>query len=140
MKSFTALAFALVAGLVTFSVQTYFFPPELHAAAFAVPRSSDWRQQMIDHDPGGAFVDQALARFTAKLGLDSNQALHIRPILERQHQKILALLVAGPPTLTRDQFMADRQAIRDGTRRQLDALLTPEQRELLQELHRPAAS
>jgi hypothetical protein len=140
MKSLTALVLSLVAGITTFSLQNYFFPPQLHAASFAVPRSQDWRQQMIDHDPGGAFVDPALSRLTEQLGLDSNQVAQARPILQKQHARILALLVAGPPTLTREQFMADRQTIRAATHRQLDALLTPDQRELVQELYRPTAS
>lgn len=140
MKSLTALVLSLVAGITTFSVQNYFFPPQLHAASFAVPRTQDWRRQMIDRDPGGGYVDQALARLTEKLGLDSNQAAQFRPILEKQHERILALLVAGPPTLTREQFMADRKAIRYATHRQLDELLTADQRELAQELRRPGAN
>jgi hypothetical protein len=140
MKSLAALALSLAAGIGTFSLQNYYFPPKLHAAAFAVPPTEDWRQQMIDHDPGGAYVEHTLARLTARLELNSSQSAQLRPILEQQHEHILALLVAGPPTLTRDQFMANRRVIREQTRRQLDALLTPDQRELALELQRPVGS
>jgi len=47
---------------------------------------------------------------------------------------MLALLVASPSTMTRDQFVVQERALWVDTRRQLDAVLTPEQLELVREL------
>jgi hypothetical protein len=138
MKPINALLLSLLAGIGTFTAQHYLFPAELHATSFVVPKSSDWRQQLIDHDPGGAVVDKVLGKLNARFNLSDAQAARVRRLLERQHQRILTLLLTAPPSLTRDQFLAARQAIRSDTRRQVDALLTPDQREIAQHLPHPA--
>lgn len=130
MKPTNALLFSLLAGVTTFAAEHYLFPAQLHAAAFSVPRGSDWRQQMIDRDPGGAVVDRILDKLTARLSLSDEQAREARPLLEEQHKRILAVLLTAPPSLTRDQFLAERQAIRTDTSRRVGALLTPDQREI----------
>jgi Spy/CpxP family protein refolding chaperone len=139
MKHLNAVLLALCAGIATFSAQHYLFPAPLHAAGFVVPRSADWRQQMIDRDPGGAIVDRELQRMTDRLDLTADQAGKLRPMLERQHERILAVLLTAPASLTRDQFMAERQNIRDQMHHEIDALLTPEQVEMAKELRRPTA-
>jgi hypothetical protein len=137
MKAFNALILSIVAGISTFGVQHFLFPAQLHAAAFAVPRTLDWRQRMIDHDPGGAIVDRMAAHWADKLDLTAAQTNRLRPLLEQQHKRILALLLSGPATLTRDEFVQKRQEIRDQTFEQLDPMLSPDQRELAKELRRP---
>lgn len=139
MKPINALLFSLVAAVSTFAAEHYLFPAQLHAAAFSVPRSSDWRQQMIDRDPGGAVVDRLLSKLTARLNLTDEQARKARPMLEEQHRRILAVLLTAPPSLTRDQFLRTRQAIRAETNRGLNALLTPDQREIAAQQSHPAA-
>jgi hypothetical protein len=140
MKPINALILSLLAGITTFAAQDYFFPPQLHAAAMVVPTSADWRQQMIAQDPGGALVDHAIDHLTGKLDLSAEQVKQFRPLLEQQHERVLALLLTAPPSLTRDQFVAKRHEIKEQTHRQLDALLTPDQLELAKELPRHANS
>ena len=137
MKVLNALVLSIVAGISTFGAEHYFFPSPLHAAAFVVPPTPDWRQQMIDRDPGGAIVDHMVAHWTEKLDLTAAQTDRLRPLLEQQHKRILALLLSGPATLTRDEFAQKRQEIRDQTFEQLDAMLSPDQREIAKELRRP---
>ena len=139
MKAFHALILSIVAGMTTFGVEHFLFPAQLHAAAFVVPRTPDWRQQMIDRDPGGAIVDRMVAHWSDKLNLTAAQTERLRPLLEQQHKRMLSLLLTGPATLTRDDFLRQREAIRDQTLQQLDAMLTPDQREMAKELRRPAS-
>lgn len=139
MKPINALLFSLLAGVTTFVAEQYFLPAQLHAAGFAVPKSSDWRQRMIDEDPGGAVVDRLLDKLTAKLNLTDDQATKARPLLEEQHRRILTVLLTAPPSLTRDQFLAARQRIRSETHRRLEAVLTPEQSEIAERPTHPAA-
>jgi hypothetical protein len=140
MKPFAALITATLGGVATFVVQQAYFPPRAFAASFTVPSGPDWRRQMVERDGGSTAVDGALARLTAKLDLSPDQAKRIRPILEQRHERIVALLLTAPSSLTRDQFMADGSRIRAGTRAQLKGLLTPEQRELVDEFAASARS
>jgi hypothetical protein len=140
MKPMNALIMSFTAGATAFAVQHYVFPAPLHAAGFVVPTNTDWRQQMIEGDPGGSVVDRRLDHLTDELGLSTDQANRLRPLLEKQHEQILALLLASPPSLTRHQFMAERQAITDRTHRQLEGMLTPDQLEVAKELQRPATA
>ena len=139
MKPMNALLLSLLAGITTFAAEHYLLPAPLHAAAFSVPKSSDWRQQMIDQDPGGAIVDRLLDKLTTKLRLTDDQASKVRPLIEEQHKRILAVLLTAPPSLTRDQFVAARAAIRTETHRRLNALLTPDQREIEEQQTRAAS-
>ena len=134
MKPANALFLSVLAGITTFAVEHYAFPAQLHAAAFVVPKSANWRQQMIDQDPGGAIVDTILDKLSTRLDLSEAQTKMARPLLETQHQRILALLLTGPPSLTREQFVAERKAIRTETHLKLDEILTPEQREVADQL------
>jgi Spy/CpxP family protein refolding chaperone len=72
-------------------------------------------------------MDQRMARLTQVLNLTPAQAQQIRPILEQAQSKMQAL---AADTATP---MADRQAkavtIRDSVRSQIDAILTPEQKQ-----------
>ena len=138
MKPITAMIAATLAGVATFVTQSELFPPRLHAAPFFVPNTADWRQQMIDHYPGGAKVDHVLGRLKEKLDLSQDQAREFRPLLQQQHDEVLALLLTAPPSLTRNQFLQRQETIWEGTRKKLDALLTPEQLELVRELPHPA--
>ena len=131
MKPVSALILSLFAGIGTFAGQHYFFPAQLHAAPFVVPQTADWRQQMIDQDPGGAIVDRRLEHLTDKLDLTVDQAAKFRPLIEKEHRQILSVLLTAPASLTRAQFLERRAVIREQTHRQLDALLSPDQQELL---------
>ena len=135
MKTLNALVVAVLGGLATFGVQSVYFPPQAHAAAFVVPQGPDWRQQMIARDPGGSNVDHVTAHLTSKLDLSADQIARVRPLLEQKHERILALLLTAPQSMTRDQFLAARREIAERTHRQLEVLLTPDQLELMRNLH-----
>jgi hypothetical protein len=140
MKPITALITAMLGGVATFVVQEAYFPPRAFAASFVVPNGPDWRRQMVERDSGSVMVDRTLARLTVKLDLTPDQANRIRPLLEQGHERIVALLLTAPQSLTRDQFMAERLQIKARTRAQLEVVLTPDQRELAEELGPPAQS
>jgi hypothetical protein len=134
MKPINALIVAMAGGLAAFAAQNAYFPPQAHAAAFAVPKGSDWRRQMLDDDPGSGAVDRTLSRLTDHLGLTADQATKVRPLLQRRHERVLALLLTAPPSLTREQFVAQRRQITAEMHQQIGALLTPDQRELATEM------
>lgn len=138
MKTISALLLAIMAGATTFIVQNDIFEARVHAAPFVVPTGSNWREQMLDRYPGGPKVDRIVARMSDRLSLTTDQAAKARGILQRHHDRILALLVSGPKSMTRAQFVAEERQAWAQTREQLDAMLTSDQRELVQEL--PQAS
>jgi len=138
MKPVSALILATIGGAATFAAQNELFPPRLHAAPFAVPNSPDWRRQAIDSYPGGTKIDHIVAHLSDRLDLSAAQAKQFRALLDRQREQTLALLVAGPPNLTRDEFIARRHQMWVATRQHLNGLLTVEQSEILGELQQPA--
>jgi hypothetical protein len=130
MKPINALIVAIVGGGATFAIQNVYFPPQARAAAYVVPKGSNWRQQMLAQDPGSSAVDRALSRLKDRLELTADQEAKVRPLLQERHQRVLALLLTAPPSLTRDQFIAKRREITAQMRPRVRALLTDEQREL----------
>jgi hypothetical protein len=136
MKPINALITAMLGGLATFAVQTAYFPLEAQAEPFHIPDGPNWRQQVLDRDPGSAEADRLLARLSSKLELTPDQAQKARPILEHRHQRILALLLTAPPTLTRAQFLAQSRKITAQSHEQLNALLDPQQVVLAQQMRR----
>ena len=137
MKPTNALVIAMLAGLATFFAQYDLFPARLHAAALHVPTGPDWRQKMLDGYPGGAKVEHAVDRLSKSLDLSSAQAQRARSILQRQHERILGLLVAGPRSMTRGEFVVAEHEVWADTCQQLDAMLTPDQLQLAHELRAP---
>jgi hypothetical protein len=123
---------------LTFVVQNEVFPARLHAAPYIVPTGSNWREQMLDRYPGGPKVDHVVARMSDRLDLRTRQAAEARAILQRHHDEILALLLAAPKSMTRAQFVIEERQAWAQTRRLLDALLTTDQLELLEELPQPS--
>ena len=138
MKPISALILATIGGVATFAAQNELFPPRLHAAPFAIPNTPDWRSQAIDSYPGGTKIDHIVARLSERLDLTTDQAKQFRTLLDRQREETLALLVAGPPNLSRDQFIARRHQMWIATRKQLDSLLSTDQLAIFSELRPPA--
>ncbi|MEA3081600.1 MAG: hypothetical protein QOD54_1268 [Sphingomonadales bacterium] len=134
MKPINALIVAMAGGVATLAAQNAYFPPQAHAAAFVVPKGSDWRRQMLEDDPGSGAVDSTLSRLADHLELTADQATKVRPLLQQRHERVLALLLTAPPSLTRDQFVAQRRQINAEMHQQIGALLTPDQRLLVAEL------
>lgn len=137
MKPINALVIAMLAGIATFVAQYDLFPARLHAAPLHVPTGPDWRREMLDHYPGGAKVEHAVARMSESLDLSSDQAQRARSILQSQHERILGLLVAGPKSMTRAEFLVAEHEVWADTCQQLDAMLTPDQLQLAHELRAP---
>ena len=135
MKPISALILATIGGIATFAAQNELLPARVHAAPFVVPNTPDWRRQAIDSYPGGAKIDHIVARLSDRLDLSADQAKHFRALLDRHREETLALLVAGPPNLSRDQFIARRHQMWVATRKQLDALLSTDQLTIFSELH-----
>jgi hypothetical protein len=133
MKPINAFIVAMAGGAATFAAQTAYFPPQAHAATFLVPKGSDWRRQMLENDPGSGVVQRTLSRLTDSLGLTADQATRVRPLLEQRHERVLALLLSAPPSLTRDEFLAKRGQITAEMHQQINVLLTANQRELVAE-------
>jgi periplasmic protein CpxP/Spy len=80
-------------------------------------------------------IDQELDHLTKDLELTPDQQKQIRPLLEQHHDQIQALL-DNNPTLTRRQLGPQIHAISDQTHHQIDALLTPRQRELVKAMEK----
>jgi hypothetical protein len=137
MKPITALMVSTLAGVTTFVIQGS--SRQAHAAAFRVPEGPNWRQDMLARDPGESGIDDRLAMITSHLDLTIAQASGVRAILDREHNRIEALLLTAPPSLGRDQFLAEQNEIRSKTRQQIDVLLSHEQLELAKQMHAAAA-
>jgi hypothetical protein len=135
MKPISALFLSVLAGMATFAAQHSLFPPKLHAAPYIIPKGPGWRQQMLAQDRGEVGVDYALSRLNGRLDLSPEQTSKFRPILHEEHERILALLLTAPSSLSRDQFVGDERKIAEAAHHQLDALLSPEQLELVKQLH-----
>jgi hypothetical protein len=138
MKPISALILATLGGTATFAAQSELFPARLHAAPFAVPNTPDWRSKAIDTYPGGAKIDHIVARLSDRLDLSADQRRQFKALLNRQRERTLALLVAGPQNLTRDEFIARRHQMWVTTRKQLDSLLSTDQLVIFSELRPPA--
>lgn len=80
-------------------------------------------------------IDQELDHLTKDLELTLDQQKQIRPLLEQHHDQIQALLDSNP-TLTRRQLGPQIHAISDQMHHQIDALLTPRQRELVKAMEK----
>jgi hypothetical protein len=137
MKPITALTISALAGVTTFVIQGPGRPA--HAAAFRVPEGPGWRQAMLAHDPGETGIDRRLAMISSHLDLTADQATGVRAILDREHNRVEALLLTAPQSLGRDKFIAQRNQIRTETRQRIDALLTHEQLELAEAARSAAA-
>ena len=81
-----------------------------------------------EHGPGGAPRDpQFRARIAKELGLSPEQQIRIDSIMDRRGRELRAVRVQLQPTL---------DSIITSTRRQVDSVLTPEQRKKAEEFRR----
>jgi Spy/CpxP family protein refolding chaperone len=70
----------------------------------------------------------------ARLNLTSDQKSKIQPLLQAQRQQVEAVRLDS--SLTPEQKRAKVREIRQGTKSQIDALLTPEQQQQLKEMRK----
>ncbi|MBZ5630120.1 MAG: hypothetical protein LAO06_14775 [Acidobacteriia bacterium] len=68
----------------------------------------------------------------ARLNLTSDQKSKIQPLIQSQHQQVQAVRLDS--SLTPEQRQAKVRDIRQGTKSQIDALLTPEQQQQLKQM------
>ena len=72
-------------------------------------------------------MDERMARLTQALNLTAEQQQKIRPVLEQAQQQMQALAADNATPMADRQVKA--QAIRENVRSQIDAVLTPEQKQ-----------
>ncbi len=97
------------------------FVPNINAAQEKAPKGEGRR------DPAAA-----QARMAEKLGLSADQQAKIKALHEQERAQGEAL--RADQTLSREQKMEKRKALREATVQQVDAILTPEQRTKAQEM------
>jgi hypothetical protein len=86
-------------------------------------------RQQLQHIHTPRSIDQELARLTERLELTPEQRQQVRPMLERHHDRIQALL-DGSPTASRQQLGPQIHAISDETHREIHVLLSAHQKQL----------
>jgi protein CpxP len=91
-------------------------------------RQPSARQQLQQiHAPQS--IDQELARLTKDLELTPEQQQQVRPLLNKHHDRIQALLDKNP-NASRQELGPQIHAISDDTHHEIHALLTDHQKEL----------
>jgi Spy/CpxP family protein refolding chaperone len=130
MKRFlltSALAFTLVAP-VAFSQQSAQQP--------ANDATAQQPADQLGHRHRRNFNPQKAAQHLGKrLGLSADQTAKLEPILATQQQKMASL--HADTSLTPDQRREQFRAIHKDTQTQLASVLTPDQLQQLQSMHRP---
>jgi hypothetical protein len=105
----------------------------LGVAGGAVAQSGGAQQpsarEQLQHIHSPQSIDQELARLTKDLELTAQQQQQVKPLLQKHHDRIQALLDKDP-TASRQQLGPQIHAISDDTHHEIHALLTDHQREL----------
>jgi hypothetical protein len=105
----------------------------LGVAGGAVAQSDGAQQpsarEQLQHIHSPQSIDQELARLTKDLELTAQQQQQVKPLLQKHHDRIQALLDKNP-TASRQQLGPQIHAISDDTHHEIHALLTDHQREL----------
>jgi protein CpxP len=105
----------------------------LGMAGLAVAQDNGVQQpsarQQLQHIHTPQSIDQELARLTKDLELTPEQQKQVRPLLQKHHDRIQALLDKNP-TASRQQLGPQIHAISDDTHHEIHALLTDHQKEL----------
>ena len=86
-------------------------------------------RQQLQHIHTPQSIDQELARLTKDLELTPEQQQQVRPLLDKHHDRIQALLDKNP-TASRQKLGPQIHSISDETHREIHALLTDHQKEL----------
>jgi hypothetical protein len=125
MTSMTRLAFGavLAAGLV--------LAPQAGAQSEQQGRSRPERGQRMDP---AQRIERRVGMMTERLQLSQPQATQIRQILTEEHAQVQALRQTVEPGANREAARPQMQAIREGTEKKIDAVLTEQQRTTYREL------
>jgi protein CpxP len=86
-------------------------------------------RQQLQHIHTPQSIDQELSRLTKDLELTPEQQQQVRPLLQKHHDRIQALLDKNP-TASRQDLGPQIHAISDDTHHEIHALLTDHQKEL----------
>jgi Spy/CpxP family protein refolding chaperone len=123
MKSMTRLAFGavLTAGLV--------LAPQ--AGAQSEQQGRPERGQRMDPQQR---LERRLSMMTEKLQLSQSQATQIREILTKENEQMRGLWEKAQGGADRESLRPQMQSIREGTEKQIDAVLTEQQRTTYREL------
>src|SRR5580700_7805270 len=92
-------------------------------------------RQQLQHIHTPQSIDQELTRLTKDLELTPEQQQQVRPLLDKHHDRIQALLDKNP-TASRQKVGPQIHAISDETHREIHALLTDHQKELEKAMQR----
>jgi hypothetical protein len=98
-------------------------------------RGPNWRQEMLARhaaQPAGKSLNEELARLTRDFQLTPAQVEKVRPILQDHNDRIQVMLDTAPPSLTFEAFNEQVHAISRETHDRINALLTPDQIQLMQ--------
>jgi periplasmic protein CpxP/Spy len=105
----------------------------LGMAGLAVAQDNGVQQpsarQQLQHIHTPQSIDQELARLTKDLELTPEQQQQVRPLLQKHHDRIQALLDKNP-NASRQGLGPQIHAISDDTHHEIHALLTDHQKEL----------
>jgi len=86
-------------------------------------------RQQLQHIHTPQSIDQELARLTKDLALTPEQQKQVRPLLDKHHDEIQAVLDKNPNASGRERS-PQIHAISDDTRHEIHTLLTDHQKEL----------
>jgi hypothetical protein len=147
MKAISTLLFsgALALGAVGAAMaQDQPRQPQPQADAAQRPaRGPNWRQEMLARhaaQPADQSLNEELARLTRDFQLTPAQVEKVRPILKAHNDRIQEILDTAPPTLTFEAFQAQVHAVSQEAHNRINALLTPDQAQLMQAMVRRLAN
>lgn len=125
MKSITKLAFgaALAAALVV--------APAAGAQSEQQGRGRPERGQRMDP---AQRIERRVSMMTERLQLSSAQATQVRQILTQESEQMRAIFEKGQNGGDREALRPEMQAVREGTEKKIDAVLTESQRKSYAEL------
>ena len=125
MKSMTRLAFGavLAAGLV--------LAPQAGAQSEQQGRSRPERGQRMDP---AQRIERRVGMMTERLQLSQQQATQIRQILTKESEQMRALREKAAGGADRESLRPQMQSIREGTEKQVEGVLTEQQRTTYREL------
>jgi periplasmic protein CpxP/Spy len=99
------------------------------ALAQDTPVQQPSARQQLQHIHTPQSIDQELVRLTKDLELTPEQQQQVRPLLEKHHDRIQAL-VDKNPNASRQELGPQIHAISDDTHREIHALLSDHQQQL----------
>jgi hypothetical protein len=98
--------------------------------------AADWRARMQQNHNTEQAIEQQVSRLTKDLELTPDQQKKVRTLAWEHHDRIQKILDTAPPTLTRADFTTQVHAISEEFHNSVNAILTPNQLELMKSMLR----